>query len=595
MALKSYLSLSLGIALLTSASIAAADGTYVGHVSSSQYPIRIYYTADAGQAKAQETLGYAETAWQIQVEQMGFTAPTTVDETGQFVQELRIYLDPTLSYDYPEPMGDNPNTPWTDCTTRMFVRSLSSSSYLEHLIAHELNHMLEYAMDCAESTFTFEQTTVAVTTLLEPDEQLFRSYFLPVFQQNPHHGLACTFFYDENKRYYHYGSALFQLFLEQVYGNYDGQLLVSFWNAAKQNGSMVGTGWNLEADVPNDPDIFDAMEAVLVDTTLAELYSQFAQWRYFVGTRDDGTHFQDGSLWTGGEVAIDTVLTLAELPLSQGAPNNPPDELGTVYLELDPYGIDENHGVQINFHGVVGIGWHVEALLVKEDLSAEVRPLTVDTDSAQGELTLEGLTDIERVVLVVSNLGDGQYEADSPSCQMGDIFTFDMQVVDVAIAPTIMGLDPGQVQIGQAEYIWINGSDFNTGLSVEFAGAGIQVDSVDFVDPTVIGVALTVAHDAEPGPRDLTITNPNGKSASLPAALTLMAVTDGGSGGSGGSQAPSSVTTDESPDSSCNLSLTRTAAPTAYAGWCTALLLVALARWRRRTRFIHKGTPGPVA
>ncbi|MBW2458922.1 MAG: hypothetical protein JRI68_30770, partial [Deltaproteobacteria bacterium] len=479
-------------------------------------------TNTAGAEIAEEVLGYAEAGWETQVVQMGFPTPTTVNDQEEVETGLWIYLDPAYGMDHPEALGDNPDTPWTDCTARVRISTLSPSSYLEMVTLHEMNHVLEYAADCGEPHFAIEQTTVAVTTISEPDDMVFTQYMLPVFQQNPHHSLHCTFYNDQNKFYFHYGSALFQLFLEEAYGSYDGALLGSIWNAAKQNGTVTGVGGvGAILDVPNDPDIFDAMNAVLGDTTLEEAYAEFARWRTFVGTRDDGAHFSEGASWAGGEIAIDTTLTLDSLPIVQGVTQFQPNELGSVYLSLDPYGIEPDQGVRLAFDGDDGVTWQVDALLLNADGTADVETLVVD-ETGRGELTVGPLADHPEVLVIFTNLGDGTRDPEMPHCAMGNGFVYDLSVVDLAAPPVISGVDPAELTVGEDHYLWVAGSDFVEGLQVTFGGAGISVTQVDFIDGETIGVALQVAGGAPTGSRDLTVTNPNDETTTLAGAVTVV-------------------------------------------------------------------------
>jgi len=517
------LAAGLGAAWLATATGAAAAPPYDGYVESAVYPIRVHYTTAAGPEAAQEVLGYAEEGWETQIVQMGFPVPTAVNDQDERVTGLWIYLDPAHGMDHPEAIGDNPDTPWTDCTTRIRISTLAPSSYLRLVTHHEMNHVLEYSADCGEPPFTIEQTTVAVTTINEPDDTVFPEYMLPVFQQNPHNSLHCTFYYNQAKFYFHYGSALFQIFLEDAYGDYDGTLLAGIWEASKQNGSVTSVGGaGAVLDVPNEPNIFDGMEAALDGVTLEQAYAEFARWRTFVGTRDDGAHFRDGSKWPGGEVAVDTTLTLQELPIVQGATQNQPNELGSVYVSLDPFGIAAEQGVRLIFDGDDAVSWQVDALLVREDHTADIETMTL-SEQSWGELVLGPLTDYVEVLLAFTNLGDGTRDPALPHCSSGNGFVYELSLVDLAAPPQLSSVEPSELTVGQDHYLWLGGSDFAAGLQAAFSGEGMEVTAVDFIDSETAGIAVTVAAEAQLGARDLTVTNDNGDSATLSGAVTLVA------------------------------------------------------------------------
>jgi parallel beta-helix repeat protein len=58
---------------------------------------------------------------------------------------------------------------------------------------------------------------------------------------------------------------------------------------------------------------------------------------------------------------------------------------------------------------------------------------------------------------------------------------------------------------------------------VQFSGAGVQVNRVTFKNATTLWINVTVAPTAMLGARTVTVTNPDGQSASRPVALTVVA------------------------------------------------------------------------
>jgi MYXO-CTERM domain-containing protein len=500
---------------------ASAEPPWDGYVDSTVYPIRVHYTNSAGLNKANEALGYAEASWQLQIEQMGFASPTTEDATGNRIPGLWIFLDPDSPYDHAEPIGDNPDTSWTDCTMRVVVASLTPVSHFELVVYHEMNHALQMSADCGEADFAFENTTVAVTTLIWPEDYIFSEYFLPVFQGYPQSGLDCAF-WDANRQYYHYGSSLFQLFLEDYYGDYDGTLMAAIWEAAKQDGTVTVGGFGVTMNVPNNPHLLNAIETALAGPTFDEAFVEFARWRYFVGLRDDGEHFTDGALWTGGEVALEADWTLAELPLATEVPTNLPNEYGSVYLTLDLDGIDDEHGVRFAVTADPTLTWNVDVLLLNPDGTADVQTLTLDAENA-GEVTLENLVGYESALFIVSNLGDGTHTPDAPDCGNGATFYYDLEQVATSVPPQITSVDPTELLTGADHHVWINGAGFADGAQVSFGSADVQVTGVTFVDEATLSVDLAVAAGATPGPVSVTVTNPNALTDTLPNAVTLVA------------------------------------------------------------------------
>src|SRR4029434_2228405 len=94
------------------------------------------------------------------------------------------------------------------------------------------------------------------------------------------------------------------------------------------------------------------------------------------------------------------------------------------------------------------VGWSVDVLLVRKDHSADVKPMTLA--AARGSLLLDGLTDYDRAVLVVTNLSNGQHYANTANCSAGTTFTYELKRADLAEPPVVDGVDPNQLAIGQS-------------------------------------------------------------------------------------------------------------------------------------------------
>jgi hypothetical protein len=65
------------------------------------------------------------------------------------------------------------------------------------------------------------------------------------------------------------------------------------------------------------------------------------------------------------------------------------------------------------------------------------------------------------------------------------------------------------------------GTGFSNRLAASVAGGGVTVNSVTYSNPTHVTLNLTVAPNADPGARSLTITNPDGQSVTATNLLTV--------------------------------------------------------------------------
>ncbi|MFH2009725.1 MAG: MYXO-CTERM sorting domain-containing protein [bacterium] len=521
---------SVALAQLLLSSGARAQPAHVGYVESTVHPIRVHYPTASATTMAQAVLEFAEQSWDVQIDQMGFTAPKTVDASDNTIDALWIYLvsgDSGTS----EPIGDVPGTSWTDCTTRVLIPVSLQPSLLEIYVYHEMNHALQMSMDCTEAYFAYENTTNAVTAMLFPSDILWTQYFLPTFQTYPHAGLDCTFFGDQNRAYYHYGAALFEVFLEEMYGDADGTMLSRFWEAARQDGTVTVSGMGPYASVPNEPDLLDAMQTVLgeLGVDLGEAFAAFARWRYFVGDRDDGNHFENADHWVGSEVAVAQEHVLAELPILMATPDVFPMDYGTVYVELDLDGLDSPNGIVFSFDGTSAVRWHVDALAVANDFTAEVTTMELAADGT-GELPLAGITDAVKVVFVISALGGETHEADSPNCQAAHGFSYGLRSEDLETMPIPDTLVPNELAPGETLDVVVEGVGFMNGLTAELTGTGVRVTNVVVVNENTLNLTVTADATAPEESCDLVLTNPNGQEGLLIDAVSVVVAPDPKSG-----------------------------------------------------------------
>jgi len=93
----------------------------------------------------------------------------------------------------------------------------------------------------------------------------------------------------------------------------------------------------------------------------------------------------------------------------------------------------------------------------------------------------------------------------------------------VPVMPTISSVTPSAGAPGASLTMTVTGTNFQAGASAAF-GAGITVSSTTVVSSTQLSVAMAIASTAALGPRDVTITNPNGVSVISAGEFTVAAV-----------------------------------------------------------------------
>lgn len=255
-------------------------------MQSGQRPIIVHFSKLSDADKATEMIGYLETAWTRQVDELGFTAP--LDDQGQCGSDGRydVFIWPGVDGAFVDGIAENPATAYDDYTTYMAIDISGSTGnrLLDTTLAHEFNHAVQASDDWWESALIFEMSATFVEALVYPDQDDY--YFtLRNFQGRPDWSL----FYDDNYRtWYMYGAAMYLHFLSERYFPGDPAFISRIWHESR---SDPATG---------RPDYIDALRAVLLNdrgVDLDQSIIEFMQWRWFVAAFDDGAHFEHGADW----------------------------------------------------------------------------------------------------------------------------------------------------------------------------------------------------------------------------------------------------------------------------------------------------------
>ena len=101
--------------------------------------------------------------------------------------------------------------------------------------------------------------------------------------------------------------------------------------------------------------------------------------------------------------------------------------------------------------------------------------------------------------------------------------TYDSVLFDCAKgtpAPAINSVQPGALFPGQSRQVIISGNSFANGAQVSF-GSGITVSSVTFGSSSTLLAQISTAAGATPGPRDVTVTNPDGRTVIIPGLFSV--------------------------------------------------------------------------
>lgn len=152
------------------------------------------------------------------------------------------------------------------------------------------------------------------------------------------------------------------------------------------------------------------------------------------------------------------------------------------------------------------------------------------TVPGEGESTYPAGTVVDLVAVAdehyqfVEWTGDVDYVDDIYAAQMTITVWGDYSIsaeFEKVPAPEVYSVEPNSGQPKDQLTVTIFGANFKDRLSVDF-GERIVVQQVTFVSASQLEVRIMVHNLAEPGPRDVTVTNPDGQSATLPDGFTVL-------------------------------------------------------------------------
>jgi len=230
-------------------------------------------------------LTMVEQAWNGEVGSLGFRAPLADGGLAGDDDDFDVYLWRGLQAGYVTPIGNAPTTTQDDRIAIMVIDpwGVWGGELLASTIHHEFQHACQSAYSWSEHPSFYESSATFVETELTKSISLLRFVFED-FQDRPHWSLAR---YDRLRTWYTYGAALYWMFIRDRYFAGTSQFLSQIWQRSVGIGETAGAG--------DEPDFVDATDAVLREfaaMSFAESVVEFARWRWYTGTRDDGRHLR---------------------------------------------------------------------------------------------------------------------------------------------------------------------------------------------------------------------------------------------------------------------------------------------------------------
>lgn len=242
-------------------------------VASARHPLLGHYARPEDEAVATAVLAALEHAWDVQVDQIGFSPPVPDTVDGPELDFYFVAQDPYYAWTAGDAYEDAFPGDGRSSTAAYIVFSRDlPADVLDAYVAHEFNHILQWATDFTEPTLPIWEGTATAAQTWTLGEAGDWAQDVPSFQEVPWAPtlLSDGYVIEPNTglgAYFEYGAALWVMHLDQLVGGggEGGRLL---WENAASEG-------------PNEPDVVDG--AIAIAGSFPELMNGIARSRWLVG------------------------------------------------------------------------------------------------------------------------------------------------------------------------------------------------------------------------------------------------------------------------------------------------------------------------
>ena len=370
-------------------------------VESSTHPLIVHYRLATEEDVAREVLQLLEISWEAEVDVLGFAAPLPDEGLCGPDERFDVFIWRGLEECYVDVLDVNPATDWNDWFAYLTLDPWGpyGGDLLDSTVAHELNHACQASDDWWESELILEATATFIEDVVFDDDDEYMD-LLSDFQARPDWSLD---YYDDYETWYMYGAALYLHFLRERHFDGDASFVAEMWRGCR---NPHGDEYDPEL---NEPDFEDALDELLraeVGIGFIDTVVEFARWRWYTASRDDGRHFEEGALFPE-EALVASIGPIAVTP--QRLEISPtPMMLGNAYVDLEG-----EPGVVVSFS--LEIEDRPEALWVLQavpGLDDESDGELIDL--VDGSATVE-LDDEGRRTLVLTLVPSGENDPDTRS------------------------------------------------------------------------------------------------------------------------------------------------------------------------------------
>ena len=474
------------------------------YLDSEVFPIRVGYALESDLELARAVLAAAEIAWQKEIVEWGFYAPPMGTSEGRY----RLYVDDTGmgGGGYMSPVDFFADTAWDDCTSYIVIDRQNAWGTAGPVVAHELSHATQAAMDCLETITFWENTSTFIMAEVDPIGRDLQDGFLPYFQDYPQESVSGGGYGEPELEYFWYGGFLWPNFLGGLYGGQEAPAVFvrRIWEGAMQQSG----GYS------NDVSYMTSLDDVLAaraGASLDEAFLHFTVSRFLVGANHmaPGADMPHASEYTRvPPIEADLVV---DFPADFTPPANArPEPYAVNYLTLSRPG-EFHREVTARLSTSDTADW---AAVLFSTKSEEVLVAPVVDGEAVLRFTMG--EELFRVLAVV-RLGTPGFHSDDP--MTGASYT--VEVAPTYPAPEVLSVTPETIVAGETSTVTIHGQYFVEGATVGFSPYFFDPDQVEFVDEQTLRVTVTPGADTGNSHISVTVTNPDSGYDLLEDAFTI--------------------------------------------------------------------------
>lgn len=360
-------------------------------VPSAIVPVVVHYRQPDEATEAAHVLSLVESAWAIEIDQLGFSAPRPDDGACGDDDRFDVFLWRGHEECYVDVIGVDPTTSYGAQRSFLVVDPWGpfGGALLPATVAHELNHACQASDDWDDAAPIYEMTSVLMEEAVVDDDDGYHAIAAD-FQARPDWSIDRD---DDYDTWFMYGASLYLMYLRDRFfaGHYE--FAATLWHGMR----------NANSD-DNEPDFVDALDVLLAahGSSYVASVAEFARWRWYTGTRADGHHLREAEqlpeVAIAGSYRVDQQRSIALSPA--------PMLLGTSYVALTRQAGDAAR-VQLSLKNASpDCTWHVQ-VVPGSIIGSDGETVTF----VAGKATIELGSLMQRTVIVTA-LPSGGYDPD---------------------------------------------------------------------------------------------------------------------------------------------------------------------------------------